>query len=69
MAPLIGSTRRNGKNTIRPSISKEESLLNPGLEVTVFMSTYGMQAAYHMKRYGTTQIDRGGRFQNHHMEA
>jgi acetyl-CoA acetyltransferase len=35
---------------------------------TVFMSTYGMQAAYHMKRYGTTQRQIAvGASKNHHM--
>lgn len=35
---------------------------------TVFMSTYAMQAAYHMKRYGTTQRQIAvGASKNHHM--
>ncbi|MBI5113088.1 MAG: thiolase family protein [Rhodovulum sp.] len=35
---------------------------------TVFMSTYAMQAAYHMKRFGTTQRQiAAGAAKNHHM--
>jgi acetyl-CoA acetyltransferase len=35
---------------------------------TVFMSTYAMQAAYHMQRYGTTQRQIAiGASKNHHM--
>ncbi len=38
------------------SAGKEAAIpFQPGVDRTIFMDTYAMQAAYHMERYGTTQ--------------